>query len=73
VRRPEAPEPPEGGWPSILTFEEARRYARLSERKFREVLKRGEIYYRREGRTILIARAEIESWIASPPEKSFEG
>jgi excisionase family DNA binding protein len=60
------PRPPDGGWPSILTFEEARVYARLSEKKFRDVLKRGEIRYKREGRTILIARAEIDSWVMTP-------
>lgn len=65
-------EPPDGGWPNILTFEEGRRYARLSEHKFRELLRSGAIHFRRVGRTILIPRAEIDAWAgAASVEQEF--
>ncbi|MHB8441654.1 MAG: helix-turn-helix domain-containing protein [Candidatus Tyrphobacter sp.] len=58
--------------PEIFTPAEAAQYLRLSRKKLDRVLRRGEIPHRREGRSILITRAALDSWLRLPPRPNGE-
>jgi len=67
MRNGKATMPSNGEWPEIMKPAEAAQYLRLSRKKFRALCKRGEIYHKREGRSILIPRSALDEWVNTPP------
>lgn len=55
----------QGAWPAVLTPAEAAKYLRLSRKKLDNIVKRGEIAHRREGRSIRFALAALDAWLMS--------
>jgi excisionase family DNA binding protein len=51
---------------AAFNITEAARYVGLGETRFRELLRSGAVSSRRYGRRVIIAKAELDRWLAEP-------